>query len=288
MSKMKEGNCMHKKSLGFFQILMINIIAVGSLRTLPFSSVYGISLIFFYCLAAIMFFFPTAFVSAELGTAWPNTGGIYVWVREAFGKKCSFVVIWLSWIYNAIWYPTILALIAGTITYFFNPELAFNRLYMSCSVILLFWLATWFNLYGMKTSSLVSAIGVIVGNFLPMLLIILLGLFWLILKHPIAADFFQYGPIPSLGSENNLAFLTTVLFGLLGLEMSATHAAEMKDPSKHYPKAVFTSAFMILGMLVFASLAIAIVVPMSELNGLFQSLLFAWFWVGLVPLGPGS
>ena len=87
---------MHKKTLSFFHILMINIIAVGSLRTLPFSSVYGISLIFFYCLAAIMFFFPTALVSAELGTAWPNTGGIYIWVREAFGKKCSFIVIWLS------------------------------------------------------------------------------------------------------------------------------------------------------------------------------------------------
>ncbi len=257
---------MHKKTLGFFHILMINIIAVGSLRTLPFSSVYGISLIFFYCLAAVMFFFPTALVSAELGTAWPNTGGIYIWVREAFGKKCSFIVIWLSWVYNAIWYPTILALIAGTIAYFFNPELASNRLYMSSSVILLFWLCTWLNLHGMRISSWISSLGAIIGTLLPMLLIVLLGLFWLFLKKPISSDFFQYGIIPSLKSENNLAFLTTVLFGLLGLEMSATHAAEMKNPSKHYPKAIFTSAFLILGMLSLGSLAIAMVVPVSDLN----------------------
>ena len=257
---------MHKKSLGFFQILMINVIAVGSLRTLPFSSIYGVSLIFFYALAAITFFFPAALVSAELGTAWPNTGGIYIWVREAFGKKYSFIVIWLSWIYNAIWYPTILALIAGTITYLFDPDLASNRLYMTCSVLALFWISTWFNLYGMRLSSWISSIGAILGTLLPMMLIIVLGFFWLLFKHSISVDFFQYGIFPNLTSESNLAFLTTVLFGLLGLEMSATHAAEMKNPSKDYPKAVFVSAIVVLSLLVLGSLSIAVAVPLSKLS----------------------
>ena len=257
---------MHKKTLGFFQILMINVIAVGSLRTLPFASIYGVSLIFFYLLAALFFFFPTALVSAELGTAFPTTGGMYVWVREAFGKKCSLVVIWLNWVYNAIWYPTILALIAGTITYLFDPQLAFNRLYMSLSVLVLFWVSTWCNLHGMRVSSLVSAVGAIAGTILPILFIILLGAFWLFLKEPISLDFFKNGMIPSLNSESNLAFLTTILFGLLGLEMSAVHAGEMKNPTRDYPKAVFTSALLILAIIMLGSLAIAMVVPLSELN----------------------
>lgn len=257
---------MHKKTLGFFQILMINVIAVGSLRTLPFSSIYGSALIFFYVLAAIGFFFPTALVCAELGTAWPNTGGIYVWVREAFGKKCSFIVIWLSWIYNAVWYPTILALIAGTITYWFDPELASNKLYMAGSVLALFWLSTWLNCYGMRLSSWISTLGALVGTVVPMLFIIALGAFWFSSGKAISPDFFTYGFFPSLASGENLAFLTTIFFGLLGLEMSATHAAEMKHPSRDYPKAVFTSAFLVLGLLILASLAIAIVVPIQDLN----------------------
>jgi amino acid transporter len=245
---------------------MINVIAVSSLRTLAFSSVYGVSLVFFYLLAAIFFFFPIAFVAAELGTAFPSTGGIYIWVREAFGKKCSFIVIWLSWIYNAIWYPTILALIAGTITYLFSPELASSRIYMSLSVLVLFWLSIWFNLHGMRVSSFISSLGAILGSLLPMLFIAALGVSWILLKKPISPDFFQHDLIPTLGSESNLAFLTAILFGLLGLEMSAIHAAEMKNPQKDYPKAVFVSAFLILVLMVLGSLAIALVLPVKELN----------------------
>src|SRR5579863_7384639 len=145
---------MKKNSLGLFQLVMINVIAVDSIRTLTFSAVYGFSLVFFYLLTALFFFIPTALVSAELGTGWPNRGGIYIWVREAFGKKWSLIIIWLNWVYNIIWYPTILALIAGTFTYFFDPELANNRLYMCSSVLILFWIATFINCLGMKVSSL--------------------------------------------------------------------------------------------------------------------------------------
>src|SRR6478672_5976935 len=102
-----------KKVLSVFSLVMINIIAVDSLRTLPISAKLGMSLIFYYVIAALIFFIPVALVAAELATAFPNTGGIYVWVREAFGKRVGFITIWLQWIYNVVWYPTILAFIAA-------------------------------------------------------------------------------------------------------------------------------------------------------------------------------
>ena len=37
-----------KAPLGLFRLVMINVIAVDSIRTLTFSAVYGFSLIFFY------------------------------------------------------------------------------------------------------------------------------------------------------------------------------------------------------------------------------------------------
>ena len=99
---------------------MINVIAVDSIRTLPFSAELGFSLVFFYLVAAVFFFIPSGLISAELATGWPSTGGIYVWIREAFGKKVALIMIWLNWIYNIFWYPTILALLAGVFTYFFK------------------------------------------------------------------------------------------------------------------------------------------------------------------------
>lgn len=255
-----------KKVLGFFQLVMINVIAVDSIRTLPFSAIYGFSLVFFYLLAALVFFIPTALVSAELGTGWPNRGGIYVWVREAFGKKMSFLVIWLNWIYNVFWFPTILALIAGTFAYFFNPDLAENRIYMASSVLVLFWGATLINSLGMRASSFLSTVGALVGTIFPMILIAGIGLLWIIQGKPMEIALDAKSFFPSGVDVHNLAFLTNVFFGLLGLEMAATHAREMRNPTSDYPKSVFASIWIILGTIIFASLAIAIIVPKGELS----------------------
>jgi len=255
-----------KKSLGLFHLVMINVVAVDSIRTLSFSSVYGFSLVFFYLLAALIFFIPAALVSAELGTGWPNRGGIYIWVREAFGKKWSFAVIWLSWIYNMIWYPTILALIAGTFAYFFNPELANNKLYMCCSVLVLYWAATGINCLGMRASSVLSAIGALIGTIFPMILIAVLGIVWVFQDKPIQIQFDWPHFFPSGSQMDNAAFLTSVLFGLLGLEMSATHAREMHNPKRDYPRSIFVSVCIVLLTIVLGSLAIAIVVPNSTLS----------------------
>ena len=255
-----------KKVLKTFQLVMINVIAVDSIRTLPFSAELGFSLIFFYLIAILFFFVPSGLVAAELGTGWPNTGGIYVWVREAFGKKASLCVIWLNWVYNVVWYPTIMALIAGTFTYFFNPELASNKLYMVLMILGLFWGATLVNLFGMKLSSIISSIGAIIGTILPMIFIIILGFMWFGEREPIQITFSWDALLPDLTKGGNLAFFSTVLFGLLGLEMAATHAAEVRNPKKDYPRAIFISIAIIIATIVLSSLSIAIVVPHQKLS----------------------
>jgi amino acid transporter len=48
--------------------------------------------------------------------------------------------------------------------------------------------------------------------------------------------------------------------------MVATHAGEMKNPKKDYPRALFISVILVLFLLILSSLSIAIVVPRGELN----------------------
>ena len=50
------------------------------------------------------------------------------------------------------------------------------------------------------------------------------------------------------------------------MEMSASHAREVKNPQRDYPKAVFYSMGLILFTLIFGSLAISVVVPVKDLN----------------------
>jgi len=255
-----------KRVLSVFSLVMINVIAVDSLRGLPISAEYGFSLVFFYLIGAIIFFIPTALVAAELATGWPSTGGIYVWVKEAFGVQCGFFTIWMQWIYNVVWYPTILAFIAGTIAYLIDPTLVHSLTYMLTSVLILFWSATLVNLMGMKVSSMVSTIGAIVGTIVPMIFIIVLGIIWVALGNPVQIEFTQKALLPDLSELGNLPFFSAILFGLIGLEMSAVHAEEVKNPAKDYPKALLISALIILITIILSSLAIAIVIPHDQID----------------------
>lgn len=255
-----------KKVLSIFSLIMINIIAVDSLRSLTAGAEYGFSLIFFYALAAVLFFVPTILVTAELATAWPTTGGVYIWVREAFGPRIGFLTIWLQWIYNVIWYPTILAFISGVLAYLIDPNLVNNKIYMFCAVVSAFWLTILINCLGFKASNWLNTIGAIVGTLIPMILIAALGMIWLSLGKTSHVDFSIKNLLPTAANMNNIAFFTNVIFGLLGMEMCAVHAGDVKNASRDYPRALFISGIVIVVTLVCASLAITIVVPAQQLN----------------------
>lgn len=254
-----------KKVLSVFSLVMINVIAVDSLRTLPMSAKLGLPLVSYYLVAAIAFFIPVALVAAELATAYPNTGGLYVWVREAFGRRAGFITIWLQWIYNVVWYPTILAFIAATLSYLFAPELANNKFYLLGTAITLFWFFTVLNCFGMKISSIVSVIGASLGTIIPMLGIIGLGALWLFQGRPMTIELPSTW-LPDFSSIGNLSLFSAVLFGLIGIEMSAVHAEEVKNPQRDYPRAILYSTILIFATLVLGSLAIVIVVPNQELS----------------------
>lgn len=254
------------KALSFFSLVMINVIAVDSLRSLPIGASYGLSVVTYYLIAGLLFFIPSALAAAELATRWPANGGIYIWVREAFGRKAAFTTMWLQWVYNVIWYPTIATTIAATIAYLFNPAYADNKLYMVTSTLIIFWGATVLNCFGMRISSWVSTIGAIVGTLLPMLIITALGSAWLILGKPTELQLNWHSFAPDLSNLNQISFVVALVFGLIGIEMSAIHAGDVKNPKKAYPRALLLSVVIILASLIFASIAIAIVLPHQKLN----------------------
>jgi amino acid transporter len=255
-----------KKTMSVFSLVMINIIAVDSIRALPISAEYGWTLIFYYVAGALFFMIPSALTAAELTTGWPETGGVYVWVREALGKKWAFLVAWLLWVYNIIWYPTILSLLSSTLFYVFSPSLAENKLAVTVCIFSLYGLAMVMNLFGMRLSSLVSAVGSIMGTLFPIVLIISLGTLWIVGGHPLALSFDHATLIPNMSSFSQLAILAGMLFGMVGMEMSAVHAQDVNNPQRDYPRALLISTLVILLTSVLGSLAIAFVIPQDKIN----------------------
>lgn len=263
-----------KKPLSIFGLVAINVIAIDSLRTLPLSAEYGFAAVFYYLLAAFAFFIPVALVAAELASGWPETGGIYIWVREAFGKRAAFITIWLQWFYNICWYPTIMSLIAATLAYVINPHLVNSKAYMLTVVLIVFWGATWLNCLGMRVSSWLSNFSAIVGTLVPMVFIIVLAVIWTLSHKLMQISFSARTFFPNMSNIQHIVLFISILYGLVGMEMSASHARDVQNPQRDYPKAVLYSIVIILSTLVLGSLAISIVVPAHQINiiaGLLQA-----------------
>jgi amino acid transporter len=255
-----------KKPLGVFSLAMMNVIAVDSLRSLPIAAQFGYALIFFYLLAALLFFIPTALVTAELATSWPSTGGAYIWIRTAFGERWGWFAIWLQWIYNVVWYPTILSFVIAAFAFLMNPQWAQHKLYLLSTILIIWWLVTGLSCLGLRVSNWLSSVGALLGTLVPMLFIIVLAIIWIKSSQPLAINFSSSSFLPNLNNFNNLAFLTTIIFGLMGLEMSAVHAGDVRNPQKDFPRAIFWSASLILISLILGSLSIALIVPAKQLS----------------------
>ncbi len=255
---------MTKKPLTAATIALINIAAICNIKNFPLFAEYGLSVVFFLALSALIFFIPVALVSAELASGWPERG-VYTWVKAALGPRLGFLAIWLQWIENVIWYPTILSFIAATFAYLFNPALATEKSYIIPMILGTFWMATCVNFLGMRVSSWISSISALLGTIIPIILIIFLGIVW-IYREPSQIEFSWSCLFPNIASWNQLVLLSGVLFGLSGMEMSAVHAKDVANPRRDYPKGIFLSAISILTLSTFGSLSIAAIIPAKEIE----------------------
>lgn len=250
-----------------FVLAMMNVAVVMSLRGLPMMAREGLPMIFFILFASLFFLVPVSLVSAELATGWPEAGGVYRWVSEAFGTNWGFTAIWLQWIQNVIWYPTVLAFAAGALSYMFlDPALAANKLFNVIVILTIYWGATFLNFHGMKASGRITTAGVIGGTILPGILIIGLGAAWIFMGKPLAFEAGSMSWLPDFNNFSSIAFLAGVVLLFAGMEVGAVHVHELKDPKKQYPKAVFLSMFIIIIVFTLGSFAIAAVLPAADIS----------------------
>jgi glutamate:GABA antiporter len=263
-----------KRVLGMTSLAMIDVAAVISLRNLPTIAEYGWGSIFIFGLALVGFMIPISFAAAELASGWAETGGVYVWVREAFGRSSGSVAIWADWAENLVWFPTVLSFIAASLAYLLVPAWASNKVWLFIVMMIVFWGTTIANFFGVRASARISTWGTVLGSVIPGILLIGLGIGWLASGHPLAAPYHgAHSLMPTL-SLSNLVFFSGVLLAFAGMEMAGFHAREAKNPKRDFPRATLLACLALVGLYVLGTLAIAVVVPAHkiELNsGLLQA-----------------
>ncbi len=116
---------------------MLTVGSVGYLGSAPALAVFGLASVFLYVLPAFVFLVPVSLVAAELASGWP--GGVYNWVREGISAPMGLLAVWCQFAQTIFYYPALLAYVAGTLAYVFDPGLAGNGVYNAVIIIVLFW-----------------------------------------------------------------------------------------------------------------------------------------------------
>ena len=169
---------------------------------------------------------------AELGTMFPETGGYYVYLKKAYGKKVAFLSGMMNFVLSSSGSIALLALIFAEILSYVLPISSYIKLIAAGMIILL----SAINFFGIKFGALVQKI-FLVAKVIPIVAIIIIGLF--------------------MGTESvNLSFsgagdvgffklLTMIGFGVVGTLWAYegwtnlnTVAGEMKNAKKDLPKAI--------------------------------------------------
>jgi glutamate:GABA antiporter len=110
-----------QRHFGRFDILFFLICTIVGVDTIAAVAQGGGQAFTWMMIFAVVFFVPQALLFAELGTAFPQEGGPYMWTRLAFGHLAGAVNNFLYWITNPVWIGGSLTISCiGAIEVFFN------------------------------------------------------------------------------------------------------------------------------------------------------------------------
>ncbi|WP_111594937.1 APC family permease [Chitinophaga dinghuensis] len=264
-------------------LALMTAAAVISLRGLPMMAKEELTMFFYIGFATFLYLIPASLVAAELGSAFSDKGGgVYTWMKAGFGSRLGFLAIWLQWIQNVVWYPTVLAFAAACIAYTIGkPELANNGTFVGIFSIVIYWLATLLAFKGTDLISKVTSYGFVAGTVVPGVVIIIIAIVYILkgeqiqFLHPtenvasiVKEVNGQLQPrwAPNIQGMGDIAFLAGILLLFAGVEVHAVHAQELKNPQRDFPKAIGLAGIIIFALFTFGSLAVATVLPYEQID----------------------
>jgi glutamate:GABA antiporter len=263
--------------------------SVASLRSAPTMAVYGLTCVFLYIVPAIVFLIPQALVAAELASGWK--GGVFRWVSDGLSPRWGLLAVWCQFAMTIFYYPTLLGFVASTLAYVFNPDLADNGVYTGVVIVCVFWLGVFMSARG-GTGGIakLASSGLLIGTLIPGAVLVVLGIVYLLQGNASAAPMTASHIVPEWTGIASLVLIVNNFLSYSGMEMNAVHVGSLKNPSKEFPRAMFTAVGLVLLIFILPALAISWVIPADELSltaGVMQAFeaFFGYFNLGaLVPI----
>ena len=221
----------------------------------------GNSQFFWWIFLIIAFLLPYGLVVSELGTTYDDEGGLYDWVRRAFGDKWGSRVSWYYWINFPLWMASLAFLFPETISMITGMEIG---LVPSLAIELAFiWIVVFLSFSKVSDSAwilnlaavLKVGIALVVGG---------LGI-WYAVNFGFANDMAPETFLPALDS-NSLTYLSIILFNFMGFEVITTYVGSMENPNKQIPRAIIAGGIAIAALYLFSSFGIGAAIPAMDIS----------------------
>ncbi|MDY4522692.1 MAG: APC family permease [Atopobium sp.] len=270
---------MEKKKFSFISVILSVICVVFVAEAAAPAAAIGNAQFFWWVFLIITFLLPYGMVVAELGTTYDSDGGLYDWIREAFGDKWGSRVAWYYWINYPLWiascatlFPDILGMVFG-IEFSLIAKMAIELAFVWVVVVMSFskvsdseWILNGGAVIKVAIAVAVGALGI-----------------WYATQNGFASDMSAQTLLPSFDSSA-LTNLSIILFNFMGFEVVCTFASDMEHPEKDIPKAIILGGLAIAAIYLFASFGIGAAISADAIDPDFGMIVAVQTMVGNSPI----
>jgi len=259
VKKLHESR-MQVKKFKLFDAVLAAVCVILVVESAAPTAAIGNSQYFWWAFMFVAFFIPYGFVTAELGAAYRDKGGLFDWVKRAFGRNWGSRVAWYYWIQFVFWLASLAVLfteVLGQITGTAIPVWAA----VAIQLVLI-----WVMCAGSLAPISVNKWLINLGTYAKVILMVALGVFGLYCG-------IVYGfanPVSSardlLPSVAGVSFIAVIIFNFKGFEVVAAFTGDMSNPKKQIPQALLLGGILISFFYIFAAFGISAAIPVAELS----------------------
>ncbi len=187
---------------------------------------------------------------AEVGSAFRETGGPYLYARRVFGRAIGFQVGWLMWIARLTGFAAVLNLFVTYVGYFLPSAVqGAPRAAIVTAVIAL--LAA-VNFLGVRRAALLNN-ALTVAKLVPLAAFVLVGLFYVETERLL--------PTAGVTASSALATVMLAIYAFSGFELLAVPGGEVRDPARDIPFALLAGLAVVAVVYVGVQIVCIGVVP---------------------------
>jgi amino acid transporter len=266
------------RSLALLDILMVGVAAMvgGSIFVLtgPAIGLAGSAVIVAFIINAIITLF-TAMAYAELGSAMPEAGGGYLWVREGLPRPNAFISGWMAWLAHIIAGSLYAVSFASFLTGLLEMMNVSHDLVLLNIIPLDKFIAvvsiavfTYINIKGTSETGKTGDIVTIIQ--LGLIITLIAAGLWVMSGNPNwKMNFSNFAP---MGIGGVVAAMGLTFIAFEGYEVIVQTGEEVKNPRRNIPRAIFIS----LGVVVTLYCLIAFV----SIGAIFPAGIESWKFIG--------